>query len=164
MLLLEEAHTAETHNRMPTSTKGPHQLKQHNTKEDLIKAYPDRFEGIGHFPGTYHITLQNDARPIVHAPQKCSIAMWPLVCEKLDEFLEQGIIVPVEEPTDQVSSLAYLWKANGKIRVCLDPRDVNRAIKRDHYKIPTKEEITHQLARSKKFTKVNGTSSYCHSP
>ena len=85
--------------------------------------------------------------------------MWPLVHEKLDEFLEQGIIVPVEEPTDWVSSLAYSWKANGKLRVCLDPRDVNKAIKRDHYKIPTIEKITHQLAGSKKFTKVDGTSS-----
>ena len=42
--------------------------------------------------------------------------MWPLVCEKLDEFLEQGIIVPMEEPTDWVSSLAYSWKANGKLK------------------------------------------------
>ena len=31
-------------------------LQQLNTKEDLIKAYPDRFEGIGHFPGTYHLS------------------------------------------------------------------------------------------------------------
>ena len=134
-------------------------LQQLNTKEDLIKAYPDRFEGIGCFPGTYHITLRNDAKPVIHAPRKCPIAMWPLVHEKLDEFLEQGIIVPVEEPTDWVSSLAYSWKANGKLRVYLDPRDVNKAIKRDHYKIPTIEEITHQLAGSKKFTKVDGTSS-----
>ena len=50
-----------------------------NTKEDLIKAYPDRFKGIGHFPGTYHITLCSDAKPIVHAPRKCPIAMRPLV-------------------------------------------------------------------------------------
>ena len=135
-------------------------LQPLNTKEDLIKAYPDRFEGIGHFPDTYHITLWNDARPVVHAPRKCPIAMQPLVPEKVDEFLEQRSIVPVEEPTDWVSSLAYSWKANGKLRVCLDPRDINRAIKRDHYKIPTIEEITHQLAGSKKFTKVNGTLSY----
>ena len=86
--------------------------------------------------------------------------MQPLVHKKLDEFLEQGIIVPVEEPTDWVSSLAYSQKANGKLRVFLDPRDVNKAIKRDHYKKPTVEEITHQLAGSKKFTKVDGTSSY----
>ena len=91
-----------------------------NTKEDLIKAYPDRFKGIGCFPGTYHITLCSDAKPIIHAPQKCPIAMRPLVQEKLDDFMEQGIIVPVEEPTDWVSSLAYSWKANGKLRVCLD--------------------------------------------
>ena len=103
-LSLEEANSAETHKRMPTNTKGPHHL---NTKEDLIKAYPDRFEGIGHFPGTYHITLWNDAKPVVHAPQKCPIAMQPLVHEKLDEFLEQEIIVPVEEPTDWMTSLAY---------------------------------------------------------
>ena len=83
--------------------------------------------------------------------------MLPLVHEKLDEFLEQGIIVQVEEPMDWVSSLTYSWKANGKLRVCLDPRDVNKAIKRDYYKIPTIEEITHQLAGSKK---VDGTSSY----
>ena len=61
---------------------------------------------------------------------------------------------------DWVSSLAYSWKANGKLRVCLYPRDVNKAIKRDHYKTPTVEEITHLLAGSKKFTKVDGTSSY----
>ena len=113
-----------------------------NTK-DLIMAYPDRFEGIGCFPGTYHITLCSDAKPIVHAPRKCPIAMQPLVWEKLDEFLEQGIITPVEESTDWVSSLTYSWKANGKLRVCLDLRDVNKAIKRDHYKTPTVEEITH---------------------
>ena len=84
--------------------------------------------------------------------------MWPLLHEKLDEFLEQGIIVPVEELADWVSSLAYSWKVNGKLRGCLDPRDVNKAIKRDHCKIST-IEITHQLTGSKKFMKVDGTSS-----
>ena len=131
-----------------------------NIKEDLIKAYPDRFKGIGQFPGMYHITLCSDVKPIIHALRKCPIAMRQLVREKLDEFLEQGIITSVEEPMDWVSSLTYSWKANGKLRVCLDPRDVNKAIKRDYYKTPTVEEITHQLAGSKKFTKVDGTSSY----
>ena len=80
--------------------------------------------------------------------------------EKLDEWLKEGIITPVEEPTDWVSSLAYSRKANGKLRICLDPKDLNAAIKRDHYKTPTVEEITHKLAGSRKFTKLDGTSSY----
>ena len=81
-----------------------------NSSEDLIKAYPHWFEGIGQFPGFYHITFCDDAKPVVHAPRKCPITMWPLVHEKLDEFIDQGIVVPVEGPTDWVSSLAYSRK------------------------------------------------------
>ena len=86
--------------------------------------------------------------------------MHPLVHEKLDEFLEQEIIVPGTEPTDWVSSLAYSWKANGKLLVCLDPKDLNAAIHHDHYWTPTLDEITHELGGSTCFMKLDGTSSY----
>ena len=62
--------------------------------------------------------------------------MQPLMHKKLDEFIDQGIIVPAEQPTDWVSSLAYSCKANGKLWVCLDPKDLNTAIRHDHYKTP----------------------------
>ena len=45
--------------------------------------------------------------------------MHPLVHEKLDEFLEQGIIALVTEPTDWVSSLTFWegqWKTMGLFR------------------------------------------------
>ena len=128
--------------------------------DKLVKAYQDRFKGIGRFPGTYQITLWDDAWPLVHASCKCPIAMRPLVCEKLDKILEQGIIIPVTEPTDLVSSLAYSWKANGKLGVCLDPKDLNMTIWLDHYRPPTVEEIAHGLVSSTSFTKLDGTSSY----
>ena len=86
--------------------------------------------------------------------------MCPLVHEKLDEFLEQEIIVPVTEPTDWVTSLAYSWKANGKLWVCLDPMDLNAAICHDHYHTPALDEITHKLGSSTCFMKLDGTSSY----
>ena len=76
-------------------------------KPEIGSVNPNWFEGIGQFPGTYHITLHDDTEPVVHVPRKCPIAMQPLVCVKLDEFIDQGIIVQVEEPTDWVSSLAY---------------------------------------------------------
>ena len=59
------------------------------------------------------ITICHDAKPVVHVPRKCPIVMWPLVYDKLDEFIDQGIIIPVEEATDWVSSLAYSWKVMG---------------------------------------------------
>ena len=53
-------------------TKDKHNLTSPlNSSEDLTKAYPEWFEGIGQFPGTYYITLCDDAKPVVHA-QKVS--------------------------------------------------------------------------------------------
>ena len=86
--------------------------------------------------------------------------MRPLVHEKLDEWEKSDIITPVEELMDWVSSLAYSMKPNGRLRLYLNPKDLNDAIKRDHHKTLTVEEITHQLAGSTRFTKLDGTSSY----
>ena len=104
-------------------------LKSINSKDDLIKAYPDQFKGIGKFPGTYHIYLKENTKPVVHTPWKCPIAIQPLVDKKLDKLLEQEVIVPVTEPTDWVSSLAYSWKADGDLRTCLNPTHLNKAIR-----------------------------------
>ena len=109
-------------------------LKAINSKDNLIKVYPDRFKGIGKFPGSYHISLREDTKPVVHTPRKCPIAIRPLVDKKLDNLLDQGVIVPMTEPTDWVSSL------------CLNPTHLNRAIRWDHYITLTLEEITHELA------------------
>ena len=61
---------------------------------------------------------------------------------------------------DWVSSLAYSWKADSDLGTCLNPTHLNKAIRWDHYRILTLEEITHELAGSTKFTKVDGSSSY----
>ena len=74
-------------------------------KGNLIKAYPDHFEGIGKFPCTYHIYLKEDAIPVIHAPRKCPIAIRPLVDKKLDTLLEQEVIIPVTESTGIISHL-----------------------------------------------------------
>ena len=93
-------------------------------------------------------------------PGKYPIAIRPLVDKKLDKLLEQEVIVPVMEPMDWVSSLAYSWKADGDLRTCLNPTHLNKAIRQDHYRRPMLEEFTHELAGSTKFTKVDGSSSY----
>ena len=68
---------------------------------------------------------------------------------------EQGIIAKVTEPTEWVNSITYPLKPNGDLCICLDPKDLNKVIIREHYKPPTLEEITYKLNKSKKFTKVD---------
>ena len=45
-----------------------------------------------------------------------------------------------------VSSVTFLRKPNGEVRVCLDPSNLNKAIIREHHKPMTVEEIAHELA------------------
>ena len=49
------------------------------------------------------------------------------------------------KPTDWVNGLVVVEKQNGKLRVCLDPRPLNKVIKREHLHLPTAEEIFSQI-------------------
>ena len=53
--------------------------------------------------------------------------------------------VPLNEPADSVSSLVCVDKPDGSIRVRFDPRDLNAAIKREHYPLPLIDDITTTL-------------------
>ena len=145
-------------NNEPTSSQQKLPLIQNTA--NLQREFPDRFEGIGRFTGKYHITLKPDVRPIIHPPQKCPIAMRPHVQAELERLECLEVICKVDEPTDWVSSLAYAWKPNGRVQACLDAKELNNCIKRDHHRTPTVEEITHNFAGSTVFSKVDGTASY----
>ena len=72
-----------------------------------------------------------------------------------------GIIKKVTEPTAWVSSLVIIQKPDSdKLRVCLDPRDLNVAIRRPHYPSRTLEEILPELVNAKFFTKLDAKSGY----
>ena len=60
---------------------------------------------------------------------------------ELDKMLKLGIIVPVNEPTEWVNQLVATEKPNEKLRICLDPRDLNKAFLRERYEMPTAEQI-----------------------
>ena len=42
----------------------------------------------------------------------------------------------------------------------MDPRDLNRAIKREHYRLPTTEDVLAQMANAKHFTKLDASNAY----
>ena len=48
----------------------------------------------------------------------------------------------------------------GKLRVCLDPKDLNKAIKRPHYPLPNLNDITAKLAEACYFSVMDARSRY----
>ena len=99
----------------------------------------------------YHIELDKNAKPVVHPVRKIAVALICKLDKELDSILADGIIVPVDEPTDWVNLRVVRGKPNGSLRVCLDPRDLNKVIKREHYPVPTVESATTKLHSSTLF-------------
>ena len=66
--------------------------------------------------------------------------------QALRRLLSQGVIADVEGPTEWVHNLVVTEKKNGSLRLCLDPRPLNKAIKREHNVIPTAGDVQAQLA------------------
>ena len=122
----------------------PEAAKSIRSTDDLIKEFLDWFTGIGRFPGNYKIWLCYNAHPVIHAPRKCPIALCLKVKEHLNKMECLGMITHIDEPTDWVSSVTYIQKANGELHLCLDPCDLNKAICHNHHKIPNVEEVAHE--------------------
>ena len=51
-------------------------------------------------------------------------------------------------------------KRSGKLRICIDPRGPNKALRREHYQLPTQQEITSRLTDAKFFSKVDANSGF----
>ena len=95
------------------------------------------FDGIGCLEGTYRIKIEPTVSPVVHPPGKIPFTQRERLKEELDLMEKLGVIRKAEEPTEWVSSLVVVEKPNGKVRLCLDPRDLNKAIQREYYHMQT---------------------------
>jgi len=86
--------------------------------------------------------------PVQHVPRRVPVAMKECLKQKLSELTKQGIITKVEEPTSWISNMVAIMKP-GKLRLCIDPRDLNNAIKWPKYQMPTLEEILPTASNAK---------------
>ena len=118
---------------------------------DLITEFKDVFEGLGELPEEYHIVTDESVTPVIHPPRREPVPLREKIKEKLDEMVQREIITPVTEPTAWVSSMLVVAKPD-KLRICIDPIDLNRAICREHYQMPTIDEVVTRLTEAKKFT------------
>lgn len=125
----------------------------------LVKEYEDLFHGLGCLPGIHHIEIDKSVKPVVHPPRRVPFALKRKVKHELEKMEREEVIEKIEEPTDWVNSMVVVEKPN-KVRICLDPRDLNRAIKRPHYPMKTVEEVATQLNGATIFSKLDASSGF----
>ena len=124
------------------------------TKDVLRIKYKQVFHGLGNL-GKYHITLQKEHIPVVHSARCVPHSLKKRLKQTLDANVKTGVLCKVDQPTDWVNNLVVVEKQNGSLRLCLDPKDLNRAIKREHYRIPMIQEVSSELAGKKVFSTLD---------
>ena len=131
-----------------------------DSTRDLQALFPNSFDCIGDMQGEYDIKTDPTVPPVQHGRWKVPIEYKEEIEKELAEMVWQRIITKQTEPTPWVSSLTYPKKANSKLRICLDPKDLNKAIICENHKAPTLEEIAHVLMGATKFSKVDGNKAF----
>ena len=148
------------------------------TRSDKVRQYPqgrnrwpvlsshsienkDVLEGLGCLERPYHMELNLDVLPVVSPPRRIPCGLEGRVKAASDEMFDQGAIVPVNHTTDWVNAMVTVVKKNpDKLRISMEPRPLNKAIRREHYYLPTIEQITTRLSGTKYFSTLYARSGF----
>ena len=98
-------------------------------KRNFLNEYKVCF-GIGTLPKVHHITSGQNITPVVNPARKIPIDLLDKLKLELERMQRLDIIEPINEPTEWVNPLIIVEKPNGKLRIFLDPKHLNQAIKR----------------------------------
>ena len=120
----------------------------------------DVFGELGCLPGEYHINIDETVKPVVHPPRRVPFALLHNMKAELERLVSLNVIEKVDHPTDWVKSIVLVEKSDGSICICLDPKDLNKAIKCEFTQLSTPEEIMSMMARATRFSKIDASSGY----
>ncbi|XP_045537629.1 uncharacterized protein K02A2.6-like [Papilio machaon] len=125
-----------------------------------ITSYDDLFKGLGKLPGKYKIVIDESVQPSICPVRKIPIGVRQKLLVELNRMTELGVIRKVSHPTEWVNAIVVAAKKDGGIRVCLDPRPLNKAVLRAHYPLPTLAEIACRLQGATVFSKLDARSGF----
>lgn len=121
--------------------------------------FPELVRTTGTLPGKYTIKIQPNAKGVVHPVRRQPATLKEKIVQKLHEMEEDGYIARVEQPTEWVSSMVAVYRGD-KIRICIDPSDLNKVIKREHYPMRTVEEVVASMPGAQIFSVLDAKSGF----
>lgn len=135
-----------------------------NSGSKWKEEFPECFDGnLGTLPGgPVRLRLKPDADPVIRPARTLPEAIKEKVRVELDEMVRRGILAKVDIPTDWVNQMAVTEKKSGKIRICIDPKHLNDCLKREHYRLPTMDDILPAIQGSKWFSVADLKEGYWH--
>ena len=117
MELIKCVHTINTESKGKNCTQAAQADK-------IVQEFDDVLKGLWCFDGHDHIKIDESVTPFIPPSCKVPFALKDRLRAELERMETTGVITKVTEPTEWVNSIVVTEKKNGKVRVCLDPRDL----------------------------------------
>ena len=106
-----------------------------------MKRFPNVFQGLRTLSGEYEIRLHSDAKPhAILTPRHIPLPLRPQVEDELRRMEQAGVISKVSEPTEWCAEMVVFPKKNGKVRVCVDLKPLDKSILGETYPPPKVDE------------------------
>lgn len=131
--------------------------------EQLCEKYKSIFNGIGKLKDTQiNIHIDSTVQPVIQPHRRIPFHVRKQVEAELDRLEKLDIIEKVEGPTPWVSPIVVAPKPRdpSKIRLCVDMRLPNEAVKRERHITPTIDDMILDLNGATVFSKLDLSSGY----
>ena len=135
---------------------------QRLTQNNILQNYKDVFSGNGRLEGELHLEIDPSVTPVRMPLRKLPIAVKDKVKAELESLTKSGIISPMNKPSEWISALLVVTKPDGRIRICIDPKPLNKALKRNHHCLPVIDDIIPELEGAKIFSTVDAKDGFWH--
>jgi hypothetical protein len=88
----------------------------------------------------HHMKIHPDAKLVSQKPRRQSIEWQDFIREEVRKLLRAGFIEEVHHPV-WLANPVIVPKANGKLRMCIDYTNLNKAFPNDPYPLPRTDQI-----------------------
>ncbi|XP_046477016.2 uncharacterized protein [Neodiprion pinetum] len=126
----------------------------------LIQENKDLFEGIGKLRYVYDFKMKSGYVGNIEPCRKVPFKVLEAYRSELESMERDKIIRRIDEPTEFENPVVLVKKPDNSLRVCLDPQYLNSCLLREHYKLPTFEEIASKMTNAKIFTVLDASKAF----
>ena len=145
-------------------------LNKTKEESDIIRSllirYEDCFSRHENDLGLTHLAEHEidtgTAKPIKQAPRRTPLAFINEDRQSLEKLQAQGAIRPSMSPW--ASAVVFVRKRNGKVRLCVDYRQLNVVTKKDAFPLPRIQDCLDAVAGASLFSTMDITSAYNQVP
>ena len=108
----------------------------------------------------HRLNINSDVKPVKQQQRRFRPEIMEAIQSEVRKLIDSGFIREEQHP-DWVANIVPVAKKNGKIRICIDFRDLNEACPKDEFPLPITDVMIDNTCGFKRMSFMDGFSGYC---